>query len=242
MANIQLFQYHHKSIGADFVDGQPWFIARDVCKALGIVNVSDAVSSISDEMKRVIAFTDSVGRQQPMLAINEGGIYKLAFRSNKPEARRFTDWLASEVIPQIRRTGRYEYKPQGVLPLAAHTDQGIQKTMSIHVNAFNYEKGGLEQTIAYNVANCIAHTGKHPLQVKREGKEAKLKSKDRTSAKEVLRHTKPETAACMSLADNLCEQGHQPEEVFEVTKQADKVFAGMLRLGAEPAELKKLKP
>ena len=238
MANIKLFEYHHKRIGMVMIGDVPWFVARDVCEVLGIVNVSDAVSSLPEEWKRVIAFTDSVGRPQRMLGVSEAGVYKLAFRSYKPEADRFSNWLAAEVIPAIRRTGRYEYKPQGILPLECHTDEGIQKTMSVHVNAYNFERGGKEAAILYNVANCVAHTGKHPIQVRREGKEAKLKSKDRQSAKAVVRVTNPPIASCMSLADNLCEHGYDPVKVFEVSKQAEKVFAGMLELGAQPAELK----
>ena len=239
MANIQLFEYQHKRVRTTMIDGEVWFVAKDVCDVLDLVNSRQAVSSLSEKVKRAVTQNDAIGRPQQMTVITEGGVYKLAFRSDKPEAERFTDWLAMEVIPAIRRTGRYEHKPQGILPLECHTDEGIQKTMSVHVNAYNYERGGTEAAIIYNVANCVAHTGKHPIQIKREGKEAKLKSKDRTSAKAVLRATQPETACCMSLADNLCEQGHEPERVFEVTKEADKVFKGILKLGAEPSELKK---
>lgn len=71
------------------------------------------------------------------------------------------------------------------------------------------------------------------------GVEAGLKSKDRSSGKAVVRVTQPGKACCMSLADNLVEQGFEPEKVFEVTKTAENVFEGILEPGATPAELKK---
>ena len=91
----------------------------------------------------------------------------------------------------------------------------------------------------YNIANAVAHTGKTPAQLLRAAKEAGLKSKDRTSGKAVVRATEPAKACCMSLADNLYEQGFNAEKVFGVTKTAEEVFGGILQLGAEPAELKK---
>ena len=183
---------------------------------------------------------DSLGRLQKTVFINESAVYKLAFRSRKPEAERFTDWIAGEVIPQIRKTGKYIPNPQGVLALSQHTNTEVQKIMSKTINAHNNSLGGREEIINYNVANCRAHTGKMPFQIKEFGKRQGLKSKERTSAKEVLRKLEPESACSMSLADNLVSEGFEPHKVFEVTKEASKVFKGMLKLGATPAELNQL--
>jgi prophage antirepressor-like protein len=57
---------------------------------------------------------DSLGRPQKTVFINESAVYKMAFRSRKPEAEQFTDWIAGEVIPQIRKTGKYVPNSQGV--------------------------------------------------------------------------------------------------------------------------------
>lgn len=137
MNKLQLFEYHHKQVRTVLIEGQVWFVAKDVCEVLEIVNVSDAVSGFTDKMKRIIGNTDTIGRPKQMLVINEAGVYKLAFRSNKPEAERFTDWVAGEVIPEIRKTGRYVRQHQGVLPLVSHTEIEVQKDMSKSVNAFN---------------------------------------------------------------------------------------------------------
>jgi prophage antirepressor-like protein len=241
MADIKLFEYQHKQVRTEYVDGQIWFYAKDVCEVLEIVNHRDAVSNLSDKMKRSVGSTDAIGRARDASVISEAGVYKLAFRSNKPEAEKFTDWVAGEVIPQIRKTGRYVPQHQGLLPLESHTDKDVQKDMSKGVNAYNYQLGGKEETVRYNVLNAVAHTGKTPTQLKREAKDAGLKSKDRTSGKAVVRATEPAKACCMSLADNLHQQGFEDEKIFKVTPKAEEVFKGIIELGGMPAELKELK-
>jgi len=238
MLDIKLFNYHAKEVRTIFLEGQIWFVAKDVCDVLELTNSRMAVAPLSEKMKRAVNFADSIGRMQEMTVISETALYKLVFRSNKPEAERFTDWVAEEVIPQIRKTGRYTPQHQGVLPLVAHTAIDVQKDMSKSINAHNYQNGGTQDVIAYNVANCVAHTGKTPSQLKREDQQAGLKSKDRSSGKAVVRATRPPVACCMSLADNLTEQGFNIHRVFEVSKTAEQLFTKMIALGAKPAELK----
>jgi prophage antirepressor-like protein len=241
MTNLKLFEYEHKEIRTIFAHGEIWFVAKDTIEALGIDwNGKDSLNAVKPEWVTTMEIPDSLGRSQKTLFINESAVYKIAFRSHKPEAERFTDWIAGEVIPQIRKTGKYVPNPQGVLALSEHTDTDTQKIMSKTVNAHNNAKGGVDAIINYNVANCRAHTDKFPYQVKEFGKREGLKAKDRQSAKEVLRRLEPESACSMSLADNLVSEGFEPDRVFEVTKGAKKVFEGMLKLGATPKELKQL--
>ncbi|CDO36006.1 phage antirepressor [Novosphingobium sp. KN65.2] len=87
-------------------DGQPWFVAADVCAALDIANHRAALARLDDDEKGVV-IVDTLGGMQSVGAINESGIYKLMFRSRKQGAKRFTKWLTSEVLPSIRRTGSY---------------------------------------------------------------------------------------------------------------------------------------
>jgi prophage antirepressor-like protein len=84
----------------------PLFVAQDVCRALDLRDVSDAVERLdSDEKGRVSIPTP--GGPQEMLCITEPGLYALVGRSRKPEAKRFDRWVRHEVLPAIRRTGRY---------------------------------------------------------------------------------------------------------------------------------------
>ena len=89
------------------MNGQTWFVAKDVCKVLGISNHKDAVSRLDDDEMRGVGITDLIGRTQRMSAVSESGLYHLVFQSRKPEARKFRRWVTGEVLPQIRMTGGY---------------------------------------------------------------------------------------------------------------------------------------
>lgn len=91
-------------------DGEPWFVAVDVCRALDIVNVSGASERLDDDEKGIV-LTDTLGGYQKLLIVSEPGLFKLILRSDKPNAKQFTRWITHEVLPQIRRTGRYEPAP-----------------------------------------------------------------------------------------------------------------------------------
>ncbi len=91
-------------------EGEPWFVAKDVCDELDLGNVSKAVSRL-DEDEKGITTSDTLGGPQRVSIINESGLYSLIMTSRKPEAKRFKKWVTSEVLPQIRKTGRYEREP-----------------------------------------------------------------------------------------------------------------------------------
>lgn len=100
-------------------NGDPWFVALDVCQVLGIKNVSSSLSVIDGEEKDDIGFTDVTGRTQQMMIISESGFYRLVMRSNKPIAVPFQKWVTGIVIPSIRKHGAF------VSPNA--TVQGVQQ-------------------------------------------------------------------------------------------------------------------
>lgn len=87
-------------------DGDPWFVASDVCKALDIHNTKDAVGRLDDD-ERGVASIDTLGGPQSMITVNEPGLYSLVLGSRKPEAKAFKRWITHEVIPGIRKTGGY---------------------------------------------------------------------------------------------------------------------------------------
>ena len=91
-------------------NGEPWFVAKDVCEILGLTNARKAVSSLADDEKNTVTF--SYGNQNKrgnpnFNIINEPGLYRLIFKSNKPEAEQFKHWVFHEVLPDIRRHGMY---------------------------------------------------------------------------------------------------------------------------------------
>ena len=123
------FQFKNHPIRTQLEGGNLWFAARDVCEALTIKWNGRALSAIPDEWQGLRSFLTPSGNQQ-LRAILEPAVYKLAFRSNKPEADAFTNWIASEVVPSIRKTGRYEITetaaapgPDAALPLSTTEDR-----------------------------------------------------------------------------------------------------------------------
>lgn len=106
------------------IDGDPWFVAADVCEALGIANNRDALEKLDDDEKGV-ALTDTPGGQQEVGIINESGLYTLILRcrnATKPGTvpHRFRKWVTSEVLPSIRKTGSYQ-TPNPEIPQAMET-------------------------------------------------------------------------------------------------------------------------
>lgn len=87
--------------------GDPWFVAKDICDALGYRNDSDAISKHVDAEDKGVAIRDSLGGPQQMAEINESGMWSLILRSRKPEAKAFKRKVTSEILPAIRKTGAY---------------------------------------------------------------------------------------------------------------------------------------
>jgi len=111
--NVALFNYKNIEIRTVIIDWDIWFVAKDVCDVLEIRNSRDAISNLSDAMKltlqwkeSLVAITDDPNVTQLSL-ISEPGMYKLVFKSRKPEAEKFSDRVVSEVLPTIRKTGSY---------------------------------------------------------------------------------------------------------------------------------------
>ena len=102
------------------VEGEPWFVAADVCKALEIKNNRDALSRLDDDEKDV-ASIDTLGGKQEVSIINEPGLYGLVLGSRKAEAKEFKRWIKHDVVPYIRKYGMYA-TPQTAQEMLANPD------------------------------------------------------------------------------------------------------------------------
>jgi anti-repressor protein len=117
MSNLQLFEFNTQSVRVISVNDEPWFVAQDVCKILDLDNVSKALSRLDDEevtnLDRESILTLSNDPNVARLsAISESGLYSLTLGSRKPQAKDFKRWVTREVLPTIRKTGKYEAFPQ----------------------------------------------------------------------------------------------------------------------------------
>ena len=87
-------------------DGEPWFVAKDVCNVLELANPRSSMALL-DEDERGVHSMDTPSAKQEMAIISEAGLYSLILRSRKPEAKAFKRWVTHEVLPSIRKTGAY---------------------------------------------------------------------------------------------------------------------------------------
>ena len=110
MEKVQVFKNEEFEVRTVEVNGEPWFVGKDVAETLGYSNTRDALAThVADEDKNTVAISDgNRGRGNPnQTIINESGLYSLILGSKLPSAKRFKHWVTSEVLPAIRRNGVY---------------------------------------------------------------------------------------------------------------------------------------
>lgn len=106
MNALQTFDYQGKPVRSVMIDGEPWFVASDVCSALDLDKTWNALSRL-DEDEKGATLISTPGGPQTMSTVNEPGLYSLILRSRKPEAKAFKRWVNHEVLPTIRKSGSY---------------------------------------------------------------------------------------------------------------------------------------
>lgn len=100
------FNPTNQPVRVETIGDAPWFVAKDVCDALQLTNITETLTRLDDDEKLTSVILNS-GQGRQMWLVNESGLYNLIFQSRKPEAKAFRKWVTSEVLPSIRKTGRY---------------------------------------------------------------------------------------------------------------------------------------
>lgn len=169
MNNITTFEnLEFGAIRTKIIKDEPYFCLADVCHALDIKNISDMKKRLNRDGVATSEVIDSVGRKQNANFVNELNLYKTIFQSRKESAERFTDWVAGEVLPSIRKTGSYQKQlsPQEMMRIQLgmiddHEDRiknlesnmvidyGQQQTLRQHVNKAVLNALGGKNTEAY---------------------------------------------------------------------------------------------
>lgn len=124
-------------------DGEPWFVAADVCRAMDVGNSRMAVNRLDNDEKMTVSLTDSHsgrrGGAQSITLVNEPGMYTLVLGSRKPEAKTFKRWITHEVIPAIRKTGKYQ---QADVPAVA--EPAVARIPEIAPSSLEYVQAATE--------------------------------------------------------------------------------------------------
>jgi prophage antirepressor-like protein len=108
MSELQIFKNaEFGSVRTIAINGEPYFVGKDVAEILGYANPRKAIIDHVDEEDKTdgVTIRDSIGREQNPVCINESGLYSLIISSKLPTAKKFKRWVTSEVLPAIRRHG-----------------------------------------------------------------------------------------------------------------------------------------
>ncbi|HHX0185683.1 TPA: BRO family protein [Staphylococcus aureus] len=111
MQELQTFNFEELPVRTLEVDGEPYFIGKDVADILGYTNSRKTLSDHVDEEDKLTSRIVTSGQNRNVTIINESGLYSLIFSSKLENAKRFKRWVTSEVLPSLRRTGTYQTKP-----------------------------------------------------------------------------------------------------------------------------------
>lgn len=117
MQNLSQFDFNGSPIIVKILDGEPWFHGASVCQILDIKNYSDAYARLKP-YEKTLANTEGIPNPNSVY-ISESGLYRLVLTSRKPQAEPFQDWVCQEVLPAIRKTGRFEAPRPDYLPSRA---------------------------------------------------------------------------------------------------------------------------
>ena len=137
MNDVKIFESSEfGQVRTTVIDGEPWFVAADVCRALDLGNPTRALDRLDNDERTLISIKGA-SNGKPVNGVNEPGLYSLVLGSRKPEAKAFKRWITHEVIPAIRKTGGYhvpqspeEQMAQGLLAaqkLLAEKDKRIEE-------------------------------------------------------------------------------------------------------------------
>jgi anti-repressor protein len=158
------FEENHR-VRVVMINGEPWWVAKDVCDALGLTDARKSVNLLDDDERNTIPVTDTLGREQDTFVISEPGLYSLVLRSRRPEAKLFKRWVVHEVLPQIRQTGTYVSDPK--LPTnflealeALLESEREKQRMSDRVQALTPKAEAYDVLLSGNNAQTMAQVAK----------------------------------------------------------------------------------
>ena len=155
-SSIVSFDFVSRSVRIVMRGDEPWFVAADVCAVLEYRMASDMTRFLDDDEKGTHIMRTPGGDQEATI-INESGLYAAILKSRKPEAKKFKKWVTSEVLPALRRTGRYEMpQPLPTVPLLTPSQRAhLDHTADLMAMAFHMKNSTRLWLLKY----CRAYAG-----------------------------------------------------------------------------------
>jgi prophage antirepressor-like protein len=122
--SLSIFEFESNQIRVAVINGEPWFVAKDIANILEHSNSTVLVASLKDREKGVSQVSTPGGNQE-MTVVSESGLYRILMRSDKPKAEGFQDWIAEKVIPSVRKTGGYTLSIKDPIELIIESAQHL---------------------------------------------------------------------------------------------------------------------
>ena len=131
-SQLQLFKFENQQVRTLKINGDPWFVGKDLTDILGYSNSRDALNRHVDPEDKDVAKLDTLGGKQEQTIINESGMYSLILSSKLPNAKKFKHWVTSKVLPAIRKNGSYQLPqtPEARLKLAMEATIHLDERMT----------------------------------------------------------------------------------------------------------------
>lgn len=163
MNDLQVFNFEQLPFRTLEIDGEPYFVGKDVADILGYSNSRKALGDHVDleDKKDGVTIRDTMGRNQQPTLINESGLYALIFSSRLESAKRFKRWVTSEVLPTLRRTGSYQVKPlttqEQIQLIAQGNNELVERVEAIETSipVFPGESKHIQQTVKRKVTEVM---------------------------------------------------------------------------------------
>lgn len=187
MSEITPFSFDGRKVRVVVQKGSPWFVLADVCRVLGIKNPSDVARRLKADQKDTLDLIDGVGRPHKTTVVSERGLYAVILTCDKPAARPFFDWVTEKVLPEIRRTGRYEFRPADLDGIGIEISLLNHDVQRDHSKRLAASLGSKARIIDNRTGLCIAVTGQRPKDVREQGLALGFRKRERESAPQVLR-------------------------------------------------------
>lgn len=145
MNDLQIFNFENNEVRTQLIDGEPWFIGKDVSDLLGYSNSPKALKDHVDEDDKLTERIVMAGQNREVTIINESGLYSLIIKSKLPNAKKFKRWVTSEVLPTIRKTGSYQttMSQEDIMIATLET----QKEIKQRLNTVSNDVEGLKKEI-----------------------------------------------------------------------------------------------
>ena len=147
MSELTVFHFEENQVRTVMINGEPWFVGKDVCDALDLKNSRDALNSLDEDDKKTVVISDGNRGNPNMTVVNESGLYDLIFSSRKTEARKFKRWVTKDVLPTLRKENTYSLdhlSPEEIL---------LKQCQRLVENKRRLEKVEKTSTEALSVAN-----------------------------------------------------------------------------------------